>query len=74
MWVVWFHGWHESNFGMDRVGRVGPQNFSMGQRKWQGRNFGLGETSLYELLLWLYEVLLVILVSLFQKIKNYISF
>ena len=51
MWVVWFHGWHESNFGMDRVGRVGPQNFSMGQRKWQGRNFGLGETSLYELLL-----------------------
>ena len=29
---------------MSRVGRVGPQNFGVGQKKWQGQNFGVGET------------------------------
>ena len=30
---VWFHGWHESNYGMGRLGCVGPQNFAAAQKK-----------------------------------------
>ena len=39
---AWFNGWHVSNFDMDRVGRVGPQNFGTGQRKLEGRNVCVG--------------------------------
>ena len=41
---AWVRGWSELNFCMSRVGRVGPQNFGVGQKKWQGQNFGVGET------------------------------
>ena len=43
----WFvggvRGWHESNFGMGRVGRMGPQNFDAGQMK-RDQNFIVSET------------------------------
>ena len=32
---AWFHEWHESNFGISRVGRVDPQN--IGAVKENGR-------------------------------------
>ena len=53
---------------MSRYGRMGPQNFEYG-RKSHGRNFGGVGASLYELLLWLAEVWLAILASLFPKSK-----
>ena len=53
---------------MGGYGRVSPQNFE-NARKWHGRNFGVVGASLYEILLWLAEVLLVILASLFPKSK-----
>ena len=40
---AWVRGWCESNFGIDLVGRVGPQNFSEDQKNGRGRNFSVGE-------------------------------
>ena len=40
---VWFRGWRESNFGISRVDRVGPQNFGRIKKKSMGRSFGVGE-------------------------------
>ena len=42
---AWVGGWCELNFGIDPVGRVGPQNFGEGHKKiGRGRNFSVGET------------------------------
>ena len=30
---AWVRGWRESNFGIDLVGRVGPQNFGEDKKK-----------------------------------------
>ena len=36
---AWVRGWRESNFGIDLVGRVGPQNFGEDKKKWQRSKF-----------------------------------
>ena len=33
---AWVGGWCELNFGIDPVGRVGPQNFGEGHKKMAG--------------------------------------
>ena len=43
---AWVRGWRETNFGIGRLGRLGPQSFCADQKKKNGRsrNFGVGET------------------------------
>ena len=51
---AWVRGWRETNFGIGRLGRLGPQSFCADQKKKKNdrsRNFGVGETLYYELLL-----------------------
>ena len=55
---AWARGWREPYFGIDLVGRVGPQNFGADQQIWQGRNFGMDER--YDFINFCYEVLLMI--------------
>ena len=57
-WVVWVKLWHSS------CGSHGSTKFWCGSKKWQGSKFWCWwNIRLYELLLWFYKVLLVILVS-----------
>ena len=41
---MWVRGLPESNFGMDRVGRVVPQHFGEEQKNGRGQNFGVDKT------------------------------
>ena len=55
--------------GMGRKGGLGPQNFGTGQIKWQKFKLGFGWNRwLYKLLLWFYQVLIVILVSFLSSL------
>ena len=56
--------------GMGRMGYVGPQNFARVKKNGRVEILVWVEKCLYELLLRLYEVLILILVSLFPKIKR----
>ena len=40
----WVRGWRETNFGIGRIGRVGPQSFCADQKNGRSPNFGVGET------------------------------
>ena len=42
VWVAWVKWERGFMTGMGRMGHVSPQNFGAGQRRWQGRNFGVG--------------------------------
>ena len=39
---AWVRGWSEANFGIGRIGRVGPQSFCADQKKWQVSKFWCG--------------------------------
>ena len=39
---AWVRGWREPDFGVGRVGRLGPQNFDTDQKKWQVSKFWRG--------------------------------
>ena len=56
--------------GMGRMGYVDPQNLARVKKNGRVQILVWVEKCLYELLLRLYEVLILILVSLFPKIKR----
>ena len=74
---AWLHGWHESNFGMARVGHVGPQNFGADQKKWQGQNFGFIYSFIYLficLFVYLFIYLFIcLLASTFKGVYKFVS-
>ena len=70
MWVAWVKWERDFMSGMGRMGYVGPQNLARVKENGRVEILVWVEKCLYELLLRLYEVLILILVSLFPKIKR----